>query len=470
MIRENRTIVMKFGGTSVQDADAISKVVEIVRNARADGKRCVVVVSALGGVTNRLQAGIERAAAGDPAYHREVAEELWQRHEQVARALTASPGTLLEEISRLFVEYTRFGDSVYVLGEATARALDYTMGLGERASARLVAEALRVADIPAQAIDATGIIVTDDCYQQATPLLKPTRERVTQVLPPLLEAGITPVVTGDIGATASGVSTTLGRGGSDYSASLIGAMLNCDEVWIWTDVDGVMTADPRIVPDARTIEVLTHGEVSELAYFGAKVLHPRTIRPLIEANIPLRVKNTFNPTHPGTLITANGNGNARPLKAVTAIRDVSQITVAGKGMLGVPGIAARTFAAVAQTGTNVLMISQSSSEQSICFIIPQSRAPVVVAALNEQFAQELARRDIDSVTADDNVTIITMVGERVRQTAGVAGQVFSAVGARGINLLAIAQGSSDSSLSVVVAADDADAALRAIHELIVNSK
>ncbi|HQE19681.1 MAG TPA: hypothetical protein PK607_14335, partial [Aggregatilineales bacterium] len=166
MIRENRTIVMKFGGTSVQDADAISKVVEIVRNARADGKRCVVVVSALGGVTNRLQAGIERAAAGDPAYHREVAEELWQRHEQVARALTASPGTLLEEISRLFVEYTRFGDSVYVLGEATARALDYTMGLGERASARLVAEALRVADIPAQAIDATGIIVTDDCYQQ----------------------------------------------------------------------------------------------------------------------------------------------------------------------------------------------------------------------------------------------------------------------------------------------------------------
>lgn len=464
----NRTIVMKFGGTSVQDAGAIGHVVEIVGRTRAGGARCVVIVSALGGVTNRLQDGIERSAAGDPAYHRIVAEELWGRHEDAARTLSPTPAEVLEDISQLFVEYTRFGDSVHVLGEATARALDYTMGLGERASARLVAEALRAAGITAQAVDATSIIVTDDSYQQAVPLLEPTRERVEQVLQPLLDAGITPVVTGYIGATASGVSTTLGRGGSDYSAALLGAMLDSDEVWIWTDVDGVMTADPRLVPGARTIEVLTHGEVSELAYFGAKVLHPRTIRPLIDANIPLRVKNTFNPAHPGTLITENGNGNARPLKAVTAIRDVSQITVAGKGMIGVPGIAARTFASVADTGTNVLMISQSSSEQNICFIVPQARAPQVVAALNSRFALEIARRDIDSVTADDDVTIITMVGERVRQTAGVAGQVFSAVGERGINLLALAQGSSDCSLSFVVAADDADAALQAIHELIVS--
>lgn len=463
----SRTIVMKFGGTSVQDADAMQQVAEIVRETTQDGARVVVVVSAMSGVTNRLQEGIERAAAGDRSSHHEVARELAERHENVASALTSDTGPLLDAIGGLFKDYTRFGDSVHVLGEATPRALDYTMGLGERMSARLVAEALRGAGVEAQAVDATELIVTDAGYQDAVPLLDATQDRVQHGLRPLLEAGITPVVTGYIGATGEGVSTTLGRGGSDFSAALIGAMLDCDEVWIWTDVDGVMSADPRLVPEARTIDTLTHGEVSELAYYGAKVLHPKTIRPLLEAGIPLRVKNTFNPAHAGTLITANGHGDARPLKAVTAIRDMSLITVAGKGMLGTPGIAARTFAAVADTGTNVLLISQSSSEQSICFVVPQRSAGAVVDALNEAFALEIARRDIDRVMADNEVTIVTVVGERMRNTAGVAGRVFGAAGDSGVNLLAIAQGSSDCSVSLVIDAEATDAALQSIHQLIV---
>lgn len=471
MAAEKKTIVMKFGGTSVQDANAIRQVVGIVQDVRSEGMRVVVVVSAMSGVTSKLQDGMERAAAGDYATHHEVARELAARHEEVAGALTDDTGPLHSTVEELFKDYLRFGDSVSVLGEATPRALDHTMGLGERLSARLVAEALRKAGVRAEAVDATELIVTDAGFQDAAPRFDETRQHIQQRLTPLLQDDITPVVTGYIGATEEGISTTLGRGGSDFSAAIVGAMLNADEVWIWTDVDGVMSADPRLVPDARTINWLTHSEVSELAYYGAKVLHPKTIRPLLDAQIPLRVKNTFNPTNPGTLITANGHkeGSTMPIKAVTAIRDMSLITVAGKGMLGTPGIAARTFAAVARTGTNVLLISQSSSEQSICFVIPQRSAEAVAAELNDAFALEIARRDIDQIIADDDVTIVTVVGERMSYTAGIAGRVFSAAGNENVNLRAIAQGSSDYSVSLVVNADDADDAVRAIHRLIVEA-
>lgn len=467
-------LTMKFGGTSVGSGDAISQAVDIIcRASRETAQNVVVVVSAMSGVTDWLQEGLLSASAGDAARYPEIAQTILEQHEAAAGRLLRRAGeasdssyeVVASQISQYVDEYVRFCGSVRVLGEATPRALDYTMGLGERMSARLVAAALRAAGVDAQPVDATELIVTDDSFQQAAPLLEDTQAKIQGRLLPLLKDGVVPVITGFIGATREGVSTTLGRGGSDFSAALIGASLHSDEVWIWTDVDGVMSADPRTVPDAQVIETLTFREVSELAYFGAKVLHPKTIRPVLEAGIPLRVKNTFNPAHPGTLIVQNGHPKGHRIKAVTAIRHLSLITVEGKGMLGVPGIAARTFAAAARTGANVLLISQSSSEQSICFVVPSDSARKVVDALNDEFALEISRRDIDAVAPWDNVSVVTVVGAGMREVPGIAGKVFTATGQAKVNVIVIAQGSSECSISMVVQASDADRAVRAIHPL-----
>jgi aspartate kinase len=274
-----------------------------------------------------------------------------------------------------------------------------------------------------------------------------------------------------MGATEQGVTTTLGRGGSDYSAAILGSCVDSDEVWTWTDVDGVMTADPRLVSGAQVIPVLSYAEVSELAYFGAKVLHPRTMRPLIERGIPLWVKNTFNPHLPGTCIVGEPESIPGTIKAVTAIRGLSMVTVEGRGMIGVPGIAARTFSAVASRGASVLMIVQASSEQSICLIIPAEMASPVIGAIEGELALELARRDVDRVWALDDIVIVSAVGWGIRGTPGVAARVFGALSQDNINVIAIAQGSSECSVSLVVAANDAAAAVQQIHrEVIINGR
>jgi aspartate kinase len=335
-------------------------------------------------------------------------------------------------------------------------------------SVRLLAAAIQAHGVPAQFVESTWLIITDQRYQDAHPDFQTTTQRTRQVLEPIFAQGQVAVVTGFIGATPQGVTTTLGRGGSDYSAAILGAVLPADDVWIWTDVDGVMTTDPRIVPEARTIVELSYREVSELAYFGAKVLHPKTIRPVIEAGVGLRVCNTFNPSHPGTRIVLDTpverNGE---IKAVTAIRKQRLVTIEGRGMLGVPGVAARTFGAVAATGTSVPLITQASSEQSICFAVPSESTEQVIASLEKAFTAELSGQDIDRIWATDDVVIITVVGAGMRQTPGISGRVFSALGARRVNVIAIAQGSSEVSISLVVDAADAEAAVRALHELIV---
>jgi aspartate kinase len=301
--------------------------------------------------------------------------------------------------------------------------------------------------------------------------MEATRARVSNRLVPLLKDGVVSVVTGFVGATEEGVTTTLGRGGSDYSAAVLGDCLDAEQVWIWTDVDGVMTADPRIVPDARGIPRLSYGEVAELAYFGAKVLHPRTIRPAVDRGIALWVKNTFNPEYPGTRIDREPENASGTVKAVTAIEGLSMVTVEGRGMIGVPGIAARTFSAVASARTSVLMISQASSEQSISFVIPTQSGPPVIQAIEGEMALELARRDIDRIWALDDVVIVTAVGAGLRGTAGVAVRIFAALSEARINVIAIAQGSSECSISLVVAADAATDAVRRIHqEVIVNGQ
>lgn len=468
-----KTLVMKFGGTSVGSAGALVNVAQIIKDAKKDWQRVVVVTSAMSGVTDLLLESAMRATGPLPL--QDVESILREKHFAAAEVLIL--GDILcetkTEINALIQTFVDLCKAIAVLGEASPRALDAVASLGERMSLRLLTTVLKDAGIQAQAIESSEFIITNAHYQNAHPDLKVTTEKTREMLNPLMDEGIIPITTGFIGATPEGIITTLGRGGSDYSAAIIGSVLPADEVWIWTDVDGVMTTDPRIVKEAKTLPEISFGEIAELAYYGAKVLHPKTIRPIVEAGIGLRICNTFNPSHPGTRLKANGNSNGKVtkgeqvIKAVTAIRKQKLVTIEGRGMLGVPGVAARAFGAVASTGTSVPLITQASSEQSICFAVPTESANQVLHALQADFAIEISERDIDRVWATDEVAIITAVGSGTRNTPGVAGQIFSKLGENDINVLAIAHGSSDVSISMVVETKDTENAVKALHELIV---
>ncbi len=462
------TLVMKFGGTSVGTAEAIRQSADSVLAAKKTWPCVVVVVSAMSGVTDALLRGAHTAASGDADTFRAIAAELRTKHFAALEALMppGAQGEARAEVLTYLSEFEALCHAVNVLGEASARALDTISSLGERMSIHLMAAYLQSQGSPAEAVEASELIVTDANYQSANPIGDLTRSATRARLNPLLDQGAIPVVTGFIGATPDGVITTLGRGGSDYSAAILAVALDADEVWILTDVDGVMTTDPRIVPGAQTLTELTFREISELAYYGAKVLHPKTIRPVIERGIALWVKNTFNPAHPGTQIVKD-NGHLRgDIKAVTVIRGQTMLTVEGRGMLGVPGVAARTFSAVARTHTSVSLITQASSEQSICFTIPSVSTSTVVAVLRDEFRRELEQQDIDDVVVLDDVVIVTVVGAGMRHTTGIAGRIFSALGNDRLNVIAIAQGSSECSISLIVDAKDGDAAVRSIHRLI----
>jgi aspartate kinase len=466
-----KTLVMKFGGTSVGGAPAVTQAAAIVQEQAQAWEHLVVIVSAMRGVTDALIQGARTAASGDGQTYASLVTDLRVKHTLAVAELLSDADertALLKTLDAYLDEFATFCRSVQVLGEVTPRAMDAISSLGERMNARIVAARLRQMGMRSDAVDATELIVTDRRFQQAAPLMDATRARTQARLLPLLEAGVVPVVTGFMGATEDGITTTLGRGGSDYSAAILGVALDADEVWTWTDVDGVLTTDPRIVPDARVIPVLSYSEVGELAYFGAKVLHPKTISPVVERGIPLWVKNTFNPTCPGTRIVREPESTPGTVKAVSAIKGLSMVNVEGRGMMGVPGIAARTFAAVASQGASVLMISQASSEQSICFVIPTETAAGVIAAIEEEMALELSRRDIDRVWAMDDVVIVTAIGAGMRGTPGVAARLFGALAQKQINVIAIAQGSSECSISLVVAADQATDAVRQLHSEVIN--
>ena len=457
--------VLKFGGTSVGDAKAIAQVVSIVADQATHDPNVVAVTSAMRGVTDLLIESARAAASGDRGRYRDARLTLLGRHHDAAEALVPDLDALnriLSDVDERIREFERLCMAVAILGELTDRGLAVISGLGERLMAPILAAAMRARGLQAEFVDAGELIITDDNHISATPLIDTTRAQTRQRLLPILEKGAIPVVTGFVGATSDGVPTLLGRGGSDYSAAILGAALDADEIQIWTDVDGVLTADPRIVPDARPLAELSYGEAAELAYFGAKVLHPKTMLPAIDRGIPISVRNTFNPSFQGTRVVAQA-ANGGTVKAITVIRGLALVTVAGRGMMGVPGIAAHTFATVAAQGANVLMISQASSEQSICFIVPDSDATSVTEALEKAFADEIRRRLIDRVACEPDIAIIAVVGEGMRGTPGIAARLFGALGERHLNVIAVAQGSSETNLSLVLAADDADPAVRHIH-------
>ena len=457
--------VMKFGGTSVGDAACIRRAAEIVKSEAAR-RPVVVVVSAMSGVTNRLIEAAQRAEAGEDAGSPELIAGLGTQHEtaaaelvkdtQRAKAITEARIATLEELERLL-------RGTALLRELTPRALDAISGIGERLSAPLVAGAIAALGLQSAAVSATEVIVTDAHHGRAEPLMLPTRERAEARLRPMLKAHIVPVVTGFIAATAGGVQTTLGRGGSDYSATILGAALGATETIIWTDVDGVKTADPRLVPEARTLPEISYNEAAELAYFGAKVLHPNTLRPVTAAGVPVWIRNSFEPGRPGTKISAAEKSERHGVKALTAIRDVTLITVGGPGIVGLTDVLARAFAATAAARANVLFVSQSSSQNDICLVIQTADEKRTVAALREAFAPEIEEHTVEHISANRGVAIVAVVGENMRGTPGVAGRTFSALGREGINIIAIAQGSSEYNISFVIEADAMQRAVRTLH-------
>lgn len=458
-------IVLKFGGTSVKDAESMHRVLSIIRN-RLD-RNPLVVVSALSGVTDNLihcaeaahqgreQAAKERFDAEIVSLHRNLVNTLIHDPEQRA-LLWGEMESNLEEIRLLF-------HGLSILGELTPRSLDAVVSYGERLSTIILAGFLSENGIPARWLDVRQVLITDDLYNKANPLMDISRVRANEIIVPLLGQGNAVVTQGFIGASREGHTTTLGRGGSDYSAAILGALLDADEIEIWTDVSGVMTADPRVVPEARTILELSYIEASELSYFGAKVLHPKTIWPAVEKNIPIRILNTFQPEHPGTRIVKEPKENGTSVKAITAIKNLCIITVEGRGMQGVPGVAARVFSAVARESVNLLMITQSSSEQSISFVIEQDASNRTIRALEDAFDIEIARHQIDRVDSQNGVVIVAAVGAGMKGTPGIAAKVFGALATARINVISIAQGSSEYNLSFVVLNKDADDAVRQIH-------
>jgi aspartokinase/homoserine dehydrogenase 1 len=457
--------VMKFGGTSVGDAVCIRRSAQIAANA-AKKHAVAVVVSAMGGVTNRLIDAAHQAKRGDREAGKSLAEALRTQHFEALRALVTSEpagAAVQARVEEILGEAARLYEGTALLRELTPRTLDAISSLGERLCAPIFAAALSELGARSAAIEATELIVTDSYHGGAEPQIAATRQKSQTRIGPLLKEGIVPIVTGFIGATAEGILTTLGRGGSDYSATILGAALDAEEIIIWTDVEGVLTADPRLVSDARTIPEISYREAAELAYFGAKVLHPKTLRPVLPAGIPVWIRNSFAPEKPGTKITPKGRSIGGGVKALTAIRDVALISVGGPGIVGVTDVVGRTFSTTAALRAEVLLISQSSSQNDICFIVAKAHAQATLEGLRREFAQDLTHDVVEHITMDPEIAIVAVVGENMRGTPGVAGRTFHCLGKEGVNIIAIAQGSSETNISFVVSDSSVKQALLATH-------
>lgn len=438
---------MKFGGSSIGTPEAIAQVAGLV--VRYAGERPVLTVSALQGVTDALIACANAAATG---------------HADEAKALLEMIRIRHPESDALLGECEAVMDTIAESAELPPAALDMMVSFGERLSAPIVAAALRERGLDAVAVDARDLIVTDDHFTSAEVDFAATDARIRKTLLPLIGAGSVPVVTGFIGATKDGATTTLGRGGSDYTAAILGGALEADEIWIWKEVDGVMTADPRIVPDAVTLSDISYDEAAEMSYFGAKVLHPKTMIPAIKASVPLRIRNTFRPDVPGTSIGPDSSPAPHGVKVVTAIKKLAVVSVEGKGMAGIAGFAANVFGVAGRLRINIVMFSQSSSEQTICLVVPSAEAKRLKTALEEELGDALTLRNVEAIRVDDEVAAVAVVGEGMKGRPGIAARIFSAVAAENLSVLAIAQGSSERNVSFVVRDVEADQAVRAVHK------
>lgn len=454
-------IVMKFGGTSVKTADRIREVCEIVKKAALQD-RVIVVASAMKGITESLILTGELAEKRDESY-KTVIEEIQSREYEAVDALfsgsekadvKAGIRSFLKELEELLV-------GVFLVKNCSPRSADLIAGLGERMNNYVIARYLSAAGTAASYVDAREIIKTDDMHGAANVLFDLTVPLIQQRIAAC--KGI-PVVTGFVASTVDNISTTLGRNGSDYTASILGNAVNAERIEIWTDVDGVLSADPRIVPEAVVMPEISSYEAMELSYLGARVIHPATMAPAVEKKIPIFIKNTMNPTADGTKIVCAPVCHATPITGIATMNDICLINIEGSGMIGKPGIAAEVFSVLAKEKINIIMISQCSSEHSICFACGQKEATIAVDALKRDLEKYLEQRIISRIQMKPDCLTVAVIGENMIGKPGIAGKVFSALGEAKVNILAIAQGSSERNISAIIGAEDKEIAVKAIHK------
>jgi aspartate kinase len=457
-------LVMKFGGSSLANSSKIKNAARTIQQFAKD-HRIVVVASAMNDVTDMLVEIGELAQKGKPASAKKILSKLQTLHLNTARQVSQRDKTrdILERIIQLNHELERTIEGISHLRELTPRSRDYLLSFGERLSTPILTVAVQAHGLMARSLTGSEAgIRTDENFGEAKPLIEVSYHQIHQRLEPMIGRKEIPVVAGYVAATVDGTITTLGRGGSDYTASLLGAGLGANEIWIWTDVDGLMTADPRIVKHAQVLRQVSFGEALELSYFGAKMMHPRALQPAAQKKIPVRIKNSRKPTGAGTLVSTSETHNGdRIVKAVSIIRSVGVVTVSGAGMIGAPGTAAKVFQTLGSNNINIMMISQGSSEATISCVIVRKDLENAVRAL--QLAL-LGQGIVEKVTAEKDLCVIAVVGAGMKGTPGVAARIFKAVAERQVNVRMVAQGSSEYNVSFVVEEDQGPDAVRAIHQ------
>ena len=458
-------VVMKFGGTSVGSPRRIAHAAELIRRCAAHN-RVVVVVSAMAEVTDLLLDTMKLAAAGEESTVASNLATLRERHLGTAGELLGGEGleTARSEIEALVDGFAGTARGMAMLRERPPRSVDEAVTTGERLCALLVSAVLRKDEVASEAVNAVEVIVTDVSFGDASPLMEETAEKAAARLGPLLENAVTPIVTGFNGATVDGRPTTLGRGGSDFSAAILASVLEADELWIWTDVDGILTADPRLVADARVLAEVSYNEAAELAYNGAKVLHPRTLAPLVEKGIPVWIKNSFDAAKPGTRIVSSITAD-HGVRAITSLAKSALITLeAANASTSGAQLMSRALGAAARANVEVLLMTRSSFRQNFCMLVRSKELADALAALHEELSLELEHGYVHPIEVDRGVGLLAAVGEGMRGTPGLAGDVFTALARHRINIIAIAQGSSELTIAIVVTQESLDQAVRALHE------
>lgn len=454
-------IVIKFGGTSVANADRIKEVANIISNKLKREKNIGSVFSAFSGVTDKLIAMSQKAARKDENYTHDF-EKLKLQHHYVAAELGLKRNKELHAfIEDSFSQLHDIIHGVFLVRELSTRTLDFISGFGELLSAKIISDYFKSIGIASFFVDARTVIKTDEHFGAAQVDFRTTNKNIIQLFKK--NSGVA-CITGFISSTHKNEATTLGRGGSDYTAAIFGAALKADEIEIWTDVDGVMTADPRKVKKAFTIPDMTYIEAMEMSHFGAKVIHPPTILPALQKGIPLRIKNTFNPEGAGTFISTKASGKEFMIKGISSIDQISLLTIKGSGMVGVSGISGRLFSALSAAHINVILITQGSSEHSISFAVKPDDAIKAKKEIDLAFNLEMKARMIDAIDVEENLSIVAVIGENMKNTPGVSGRLFESLGKNGISVVATAQGSSELNISTVIHRDDLSKALNSIHQ------
>ena len=459
--------ILKFGGSSIATPERLDSVLGLIRKAEKESQ-IAVVVSAFGGVTDQLIKMVELAGSGDEAYYSEF-KSFQDKHTGMIKAMTTNhrQEILLQNITKYTSRLSEILRGVYLVRHVAPKTYNQILSYGERLSARIITAGLVELGSEAEFIDSRLYVRTDDNYSAGIVDFEITNQNISSYFK---DHNSTQIITGFIASNSLGETTTLGRSGSDYTAAIFGAALGASEIEIWTDVDGILTANPREVPEAYPIPVMTYEDAMEMSHFGAKVIFPPTIQPAMQAGIPIRIKNTFNPDFPGTMIDKEGQDKDYRITGISSMSSISLIRIQGSGMIGKTGLTGRIFMAMANADVGVMLISLASSEHSICFAVEPESAEKAKAALEKEFQLEMEVHGIAKIIIEDNLCIVAVVGENMRHTPGISGKVFSALGELSVNVIAIAQGSSERNISIVISRNDEVRVKRELHDRFFNDR